>query len=248
MLQAIKLFSKQLNSILKMTHPVTGFLGLAGLFVCIALSSGYKLLYLFLAIIISSLLLFGIKNTFKSLLYSLFTIVFITIITTLTYHMGSNVFLYINDKPITLEGVEKGLTTSLMIVTLMMFFRLFNLIIDTGKIIFLFGKFLPVTTLMISMVITFTKRYSHSLKETLMAQEAMGISVKSGNLITRMKNAAYIYSGFLGYMLENSIDTAVSMKARGYNGKNIVYNPYKFSGIDLTFVILILLEIIFIFI
>ncbi len=96
------------------------------------------------------------------------------------------------------------------------------------------------------MAVTFMKRYKISLSDTILAQECLGISVKSGSLWTRIKNGAIIYSGFLGFMLENSIDTAASMRARSYSGKNVIYNPHKFGINDLVLLLMIIPEIILI--
>ena len=229
-----KLAKKNVTTKLAQIHPVTIFTYLTGLFLCIIFNKSKIAPSLFIILAMSFILILseGIAKTIKSLAYGFFLTIIIMLLTVLTYHKGTHVFLYINDNPLTYEGIYTGIMSGIFIMSMLLFFKLFSLLISQGKFLFLFGRFFPTITLMINMIFAFSKGYKQSLQDVILAQQTLGISTSSTGIVKKIRNGVCIFSGFIGFMLENSLTTASSMKARGYNGRNYTYNPYRWKAKD----------------
>ena len=66
------------------------------------------------------------------------------------------------------------------------------------------------------MTLRFVPRFSAQLKVVANAQRCMGRDVSNGSIIKRAKHGLSILSIMTTWALENAIDTADSMKSRGY--------------------------------
>lgn len=200
--------------IVTLTHPA--FL-VAGLFMW--------LIYVFLLI--------GTKAFFKSLLYIVPLALFITIINPLFNHKGDTPILYYNNIPITLEALCYGLFTSVMLISLIYLFRAFDRCITPHKFVYLFGKTIPTIALMITMIMRFIPHFTRKLSAITQTQECLGVSTKHGSLRNRLFSGNNIISVLVSFSLEGTIDTADSMKARGYQLKGKThYHTYICSARD----------------
>ena len=86
----------------------------------------------------------------------------------------------------------------------------------SDKFIYLFGKIIPAISLIISMTLRFVPKFAAQLKVVTNAQRCMGRNVSNGSIIKRAKNGLNILSIMTTWSLENAIETADSMKSRGY--------------------------------
>lgn len=137
--------------------------------------------------------------------------------------------------PATLEAVIYGFTTGLMISSVIMWFVSFNIIITSDKLTFLFGRIFPGSSLIFVMILRFIPRYRDQIKKIAEAQQSIGMGVNKGKLMTKLKNGIRILSIMFTWALENAIQTADSMKARGYGMKNRTsYQSYKLTFSDKT--------------
>ena len=71
-------------------------------------------------------------------------------------------------------------------------------------------------SLIISMTLRFVPKFASQLKVVTNAQRCMGRDVSNGSIIKRAKNGLNILSIMTTWSLENAIETADSMKSRGY--------------------------------
>jgi len=71
-------------------------------------------------------------------------------------------------------------------------------------------------SLIISMTLRFVPKFASQLKVVTNAQKCMGRDVSNGSIIKRAKNGLNILSIMTTWSLENAIETADSMKGRGY--------------------------------
>ena len=86
----------------------------------------------------------------------------------------------------------------------------------SDKFIYLFGKIIPGLSLVIAMTLRFVPRFMSQLKVVTNAQKCMGKDASNGNAVKRAKCGLSILSIMTTWSLENAVDTADSMKARGY--------------------------------
>lgn len=174
---------------------------------CISLASGFAY----------SVMLKGKKAIRTNLVYMLPMLILTALINPAFNHEGVTVLRYLpSGNPLTLESIIYGLCAATMIISVICHFSCYNEIMTSDKFIYLFGKIIPALSLIISMTLRFVPRFSAQLKVVANAQRCMGRDVSGGSIIKRAKNGLNIVSIMTTWALENAIETADSMKARGY--------------------------------
>jgi len=132
-------------------------------------------------------------------------------------HAGVTILFYLKSgNPITLESILYGIAAACMFVTVIIWFSCYNVVMTSDKFIYLFGKIMPALSLILSMVLRFVPRYINQIKVISNAQKSIGRDVSQGNMVTRARNGIRILFIMTTWALENAIETADSMKARGY--------------------------------
>ncbi len=228
----------------KTYHPIVNFLyfvfviGYSCVFlhpVCLGISllSGFTY----------SVMLKGKKQIKKNLIYMLPIILLTALINPIFNHEGATVLTYLpSGNPVTQESVIYGLCAALMIVSVICHFSCYNEILTSDKFIYLFGKIIPAMSLVISMTLRFVPKFSTQLKVVINAQKCMGRDVSKGNIIKRAKNGLKILSIMTTWSLENAIETADSMKSRGYGAAGRTsFSIFKFDKRDKKALICILI-------
>ena len=202
----------------KTYHPIVNFvyflfvIGFSCVFmnpVCLAVSLVCAFVY--------SVMLKG-KNAVKTnLKYMLPMLLFAALINPAFNHEGATIIKYLpSGNPLTLESVIYGLAAAVMIVSVICWFSCYNEIMTSDKFIYLFGRIIPSLSLILSMTLRFVPRFSAQLKTVASAQRCMGRDVSNGSIIQRAKHGLSILSVMTTWALENAIETADSMKSRGY--------------------------------
>lgn len=158
------------------------------------------------------------RRTVKMGLMVMLPLVLVTAaINPLFNHAGGTMLLYLpNGNPLTLESIMFGLFSAVMLVTVITWFSCLNAVMTSDKIIYLFGRVIPALSLVISMALRFVPRFRAQIKIIANAQKCIGSGVSGGNLLDKAKHGIRILSIMVTWALENAIDTADSMKGRGY--------------------------------
>ena len=149
-------------------------------------------------------------------------------------HEGKTILLYFsNGNPLTLESILYGVSSGCMMITLLLWFSAFSSVMTTDKFIYLFGRIIPALSLVLSMTLRFVPRFKMQMKNVADAQRCIGKDVSSTSLLNRTKTAITIVSVMITWSLENAIETADSMKSRGYGLKGrTAFSVYRFDGRD----------------
>ena len=149
-------------------------------------------------------------------------------------HEGTTILLYFpNGNPLTLESILYGVSAGCMLITILIWFSSFNRIMTSDKFIYLFGRVIPALSLILSMILRFVPRLKAQMDTVAEAQKSIGRDVASGSLWQRMKTAVVILSIVITWSLENAIETADSMKSRGYGLKGrTAFAIYRFDDRD----------------
>ena len=149
-------------------------------------------------------------------------------------HEGVTVLLYLpTGNPLTLESILYGLSSGVMIATVMLWFLNFNRVITSDKFIYLFGRIIPALSLVLSMTLRFIPKFKAQLQLVIDAQKSIGRDLSEGSLWQRMKIAITVLSIMVTWALENAIETADSMKSRGYGLKGrSAFSIYRFDDRD----------------
>jgi energy-coupling factor transport system permease protein len=96
-------------------------------------------------------------------------------------------------------------------------------------------------SLILSMTLRFVPKFRAQIKVVSDAQKCVGRDVSNGGLIQRARNGITILSIMVTWALENAIETADSMKSRGYGLKGrTAFSIYRFDKRDRTALIFLL--------
>lgn len=148
-------------------------------------------------------------------------------------HRGETILFYLNHNPITKESILYGFVAAAMIYDMILLFQIFHCVMTSDKIICVFSKVLPIGALLFTMTLRFVPMYKAQLKKMRAAQKGIGKDPSQGNVLMRIKNGVELISGLITWALENAIETADSMKGRGFGltGRTY-YTTMQFSRLD----------------
>lgn len=149
-------------------------------------------------------------------------------------HEGATILTYIwNGNPITLESIVYGVAAAAMLASVICWFACYNSIMTSDKFVYLFGRVIPALSLIFSMTLRFVPRFKAQLKVVANAQRCVGKDVSTGSVWQRARHAITILSVMITWSLENAIETADSMKSRGYGLKGrTAFSIYRFDRRD----------------
>ncbi len=173
-------------------------------------------------------------------LFLLPMMVVLSLVNPLFNHRGITILTYMRDNPITLESIYYGVVTGFMLGTVVLWFSCYNQVMTSDKFIYLFGRLMPSLSLIFSMVLRFVPRFQEQYKVILQARKSLGQEWEGGTLRGRIQSGLKATSMMLTWSLENAIDTADSMKARGYGlpGRT-AFSTYRLDGRDRSLLVLL---------
>ncbi|HHX79754.1 MAG TPA: hypothetical protein GX692_01620 [Acholeplasmataceae bacterium] len=229
---------------LRRSHPAPVFFYLSLIIIYTMLSKSTLILLMSLLAGFITQIIFNHKIiTIKSLLWNLFFFCLLVMINPLFNQNGEEVLFYLNKLKVTKEALWAGVDIALMILSVIFWFNLFNQIITTDKFLYLFGRIIPNTALLLSMGLRYFPLFVKQSERINQAQKALGIYEEG--FFKRTKNYLKTYTALVSWSLENALDTAISMKARGYGvAKRSSYSLYRFRKSDFLFFLLLVLALI----
>jgi len=185
--------------------------------------------------------LFG-KRAFRTCLYLIPLCIVAVLFNVLLNHRGETILTYFpSGNPLTLESVLYGLAAAVMLCAVVLHFSCFTAIMTSDKLHCLTGRLFPSLSLIFSMTLRFVPHLTNRIQKVRMAQR--GIGEGDGNSLRRLRQAITALSVTLDWSLENAVDTADSMRARGHGlpGRT-TFSLYTFDRYNrgLLFIILLL--------
>ena len=224
-------------------HPIVNFLyfGFVLVFamiythpVCLAISLIFAFVY--------AVYLNGGKAVRFTLIYMLPMMIFAALMNPVFNHQGGTILTYLPDgNPLTLESILYGVAAAAMLVTVITWFSCFNAVITSDKFVYLFGRIIPALSLIFAMALRFVPRFKAQIKVISNAQKCVGRDISNGNILQKAKHGIKILSIMVTWALENAIETADSMKSRGYGlpGRT-AFSIYRFDRRDFSALLFIL--------
>lgn len=217
-------------------HPAVNF----GWF-CAVIGIGIFLIhpvFLVIAVLASMCyaLILGGKGTLKFIVcFLLPMILLVTVVNALVNPRGNTVLLYTEYSQITMEAGIYGLTTGLMLATILLWFSCYNRVMTSDKFVYLFGRVIPAISLIFSMVMRFAPNFKMQIKKISEAQRCIGRDISNGRIRDKIHHGILIVSIMFTWSLENAIDSADSMRSRGYGLKNRThFSIYRFDSRDVS--------------
>ena len=148
-------------------------------------------------------------------------------------HEGATILTYLpSGNPLTLESIAYGFAAAAMLAAVVLWFSCWNAVMTSDKLMYLFGRLAPALSLLLSMTLRFVPRFQAKLREVTAARRGMGLYAEKGWL-QKLKSAVTVFSTMVTWSLENAVETADSMKSRGYGlpGRT-AFSLYRFSRRD----------------
>ena len=149
-------------------------------------------------------------------------------------HKGATVLTYLpSGNPLTLESLLYGLAAAVMLAAVILWFACYTVVMTSDKFIYLFGRIIPALSLVLSMILRFIPRCQVQLVAIREAQSCIGRSVHRGTVWQRMRCAVQMVSILVTWAMEQAIETADSMRSRGYGltGRT-AFSIYRFEKRD----------------
>lgn len=147
-------------------------------------------------------------------------------------HSGVTPLFFLNGNPVTLEAIVYGAAIAVMVIGVLLWCRCYSRIMTVDKQLFLFGRALPQLSLILSMALRFIPLLKRQMHRVSAAQKAMGLYTAQ-NPIGRLRSAVRVFAALVAWSLENSLDTAASMKARGYGlPERTQFSLFRFGAAD----------------
>lgn len=190
----------------------------------------------FVTAVLYSCLLRGLRRTLKfNIVFAIPSMIIVALINPMFNHYGVTVIGYLhNGNPFTLESCVYGVVMALMLACTLIWFTCFTDVMTTDKFIYLFGKVIPAMSLVLSMCLRFVPKFMRQLNVISDGQKCVGRSASNGSVVKRAKHGITIFSILITWALENAIETADSMKCRGYGEKGrTAFSIYRFDRRDM---------------
>ena len=128
---------------------------------------------------------------------------------------GAHVLFRLGGRPFTAEALVFGLLSGLAFAAAFLWFGGMGRVMDTEKILALFGAKAPALTVSFTLVLRFVPRFAEKARDAADAQRGVGFSL-AGTPKDRLRGGAHLLSLLTGWALEGTVDAADSMRGRGF--------------------------------
>ena len=216
-------------------HPVVNFLYFALVITfSMCLTHPAALVISLLSAATYVVLLRGRKGLRRQLRWLLPTALFAAAANPLFSHHGVTILGYLpNGSSLTLESILYGLAAGGILAAVFLWFTCYNDVMTSDKFIYLFGRIIPALSLILSMTLRFVPRFKTQMKTVAQAQRHIGRDMEKGKLRQKLKSAVKVFSIMVTWSLESAIETADSMKSRGYGEKGrTAFSIYRLDDRD----------------
>lgn len=218
-------------------HPITQLVYFAAVFILSFLSMNPVIVCASLLFSIVYILRYNGKTELIRLLrLGLPLGILVTIVNPLYNHRGRVVLFTLFSKPITLEALLFGLVSGLMLLSVILWFGVFTALLSGERLRALFGGRLSSTVLVITMTMRLIPMLIGRQQEISDTLSLLSPPItKAQGVMARAKTFAQTITVLIASSLEDSVDTARSMQARGYGAaRRTRYQTERITGRDIT--------------
>lgn len=176
----------------------------------------------------------GFRQMLSSILFLLPVVAVTAILNPVLNGAGTTVLATLpNGKPLTKEAFLYGISSGVMLATVICWFACLHQLMTSDKLMYLFGKLAPSLSLVFSMTLRFVPRFRVQLSAVLAAQKNIGRGILRGSIFNRLRQGIAILSMMITWSFEHALDTADSMKSRGYGLEGRTsFSIFRFTARD----------------
>lgn len=147
-------------------------------------------------------------------------------------HNGVTPLFFLNGNPVTLEALLYGFALAVAVVGVLLWCKGYSEVMTGDKFLYLFGSVIPRLALVLSMALRFVPQFSRQMRRVRCAQKTMGLYAARG-YTDKVRSAGRVFLAMIAWSLENAMETAASMKARGYGrGRRTNFSLFRFTARD----------------
>ena len=214
-------------------HPIVLFLYYLSV-ICVSMFMIHPIIVLLS--LIGSLLFFSFLTPMKTFLkdvgFYMLVLLLIAITNPLFVHKGETILFFLNDNPVTLEAIVYGVFIAMLIVAVIFWSKSYSQLMTSDKFVYLFGKVIPKLSLVLSMALRFIPIVKLQIKKVNQAQKTLGLYT-SNSMTDRILSGVRTFNSIITWSLENAIQQADAMKARGYGLKGRTnFSLFRWSARD----------------
>ena len=149
----------------------------------------------------------------------------------LVNHRGVTMLFLLFDQWITLEAIVYGVVTACSLAAIILWFGCYQEVMTSDKFLYLFGKIAPATALLITSALRFIPQMQQNAAQ-IKESRAM-LQDNSPRLFQKLAHAVQNLSALLGMSMENAVETADSMKVRGFGARRrTTFHLFRFDARD----------------
>ncbi len=164
--------------------------------------------------------------------FALFVV--LSVINPLFNTLGEHVlFTFAGGRPYTLEALFYGAANAGMVVSVFLWFCSYNEVMSSDKFLYIFGRFAPAVSLLLTMVLRLVPSYERKTQQIASARKCVGKAGDGEKRSEKIAGALTVLGSLTSWALEGAIITADSMRSRGYGcGKRTSFSVYSFGAKD----------------
>lgn len=197
--------------------------------------------FLLCSVLLSAIFLLSVKGRkgIKTILILIPVFIVIAALNPLFNTMGETVLFTYFGRPYTLEALFYGLETAAMVVSILLWFSSYNVIMTSDKFLYIFANIIPSISIILTMVLRLVPNYRNKISQIINARKSIGKAGSSDDMKTELQNGVTVLSTLTSWALEGGITTADSMRSRGFGtGKRTTFSIYKFGMSDIVLIVL----------
>lgn len=142
-------------------------------------------------------------------------------------------FLWAGGRRFTLEALLYGLAAGGMLVTVLLWFGCYNAVMTDDKFQYLFAGAAPSLAMVLSMTLRLVPLFERRAAQISLARRCVGKGAADGRRRERLENGAQVLSALTQWALEGTVETADSMRARGWGcGPRGRFSIWRFGRRD----------------
>lgn len=187
----------------------------------------------------------GWRVVARALRWQVLLVVLIAVANPLFASVGSTELFRIGTHAVYLESLAYGLCMGVLLVAVMTQLTCASCVLTSDKIMAVLGNRLPTISLMMSMALRLVPRFTHRGREIALVQDvctascgapqhrhrALSCRVAARERVSRL---ARLTSVLMGWSMEDSLETADAMRARGWSSetRRTFYRRWRFGRAD----------------
>ena len=140
----------------------------------------------------------------------------------------------------TLESLVYGAVLGLILAAVVMWCSCIFTIVSADKVVYLFGRISPKMSLFLTILLRGIPRIGKRVSRMELAREGIGMGGRQGTVPQKARHSMRIVSALLTWTLDDTMESAMSMRCRGYSLKHrTAFSIYRFDQRDRALMILL---------